>query len=348
MFLCFQELGVVVIKKNDRGFSLVELMIVIGLLGGVAMLVMNITKQSTKSSAKLEFDTDVTLTTNEINAILSNQDNCLATFGTATPNSIVAKVIPPAAPTLYKYYISAVPPGDQGYGNSRLKITSYTLTGTAPDGVLTILYQNKNILKGSSGRNNISKKINIYIAGAPGAITKCRSLSTSTTDIWTRGTATDANNVFYNGGVRVGDETQTNTCDPTTEGTQRYNKATHSMQYCGYNAGPPVAYAWRTLGGGSGLTSCPAGMIMVGDSGKHATYCIDANARAASTYNPAAVSTCYSVNDSTAGRAHVCDFSEWNTACVKGLASSMTGHWEWVSPFRSAASTTALASRLSG
>jgi prepilin-type N-terminal cleavage/methylation domain-containing protein len=228
-----------IIKKNRGGFSLIELMVVIGLLGGISLIVMNITKQTDRSSAKFQFDTDVTLTTNEINASISDPVKCLTTFGsTATPSNIVGK-----------YYISTVPPGDQGYGNSKLYITSYTLTGTAPDGVLTILYQNKNILKGSSGAANISKKINMYIEGSPGAITKCRALSTSTTDIWTRGTATDSNNVFYNGGVRAGDETQTNTCDSTVEGTQRYNKVLHTMEYCGYNAGPPATYSWDILGG---------------------------------------------------------------------------------------------------
>jgi len=249
-------------KKISRssGFSLAELMIVVALLGGLSLVVMNITKQSNKSSAKLQFDTDVTLTTNEINAILSDPVKCLTTFGsTAAPSNIVGK-----------YYIRTVPPGDQGYGNSGLRLTSYTLTGTAPDGVLTILYQNKNILKGSSGAANISKKINLYIEGSLGAITKCRALSTSTTDLWTRGTATDANNVFYNGGVRAGDESQTNTCDSATEGTQRYNKTTHSMEYCGYNAGTPATYSWKVVGGNMDCIVV-SNTTLVGDNGRQAT-----------------------------------------------------------------------------
>ncbi|NOT78565.1 MAG: tail fiber domain-containing protein [Bacteriovoracaceae bacterium] len=180
-------------KKNNRGFSLVELMMILGALGGVSLLVMNLSKQTIKSSAKLQFDTDVTLTTNEINGILSDPAKCLATLQTtATPASI----------NNGKYYItsSASAPA-QGYGNSGLMITSYTLTGTAPDGVLTILYQNKNILKGSSGAANISKKINLYIEGSPGAITKCRASSTSTTDIWSHGTGND---IFYLGEVGIG------------------------------------------------------------------------------------------------------------------------------------------------
>ena len=54
---------------RSSGFSLVELMMVGGLLGGLSLVVMNITKQSQKTSVKSQFDADVILTTNEINAI---------------------------------------------------------------------------------------------------------------------------------------------------------------------------------------------------------------------------------------------------------------------------------------
>ncbi|MDD4973675.1 MAG: tail fiber domain-containing protein [Bacteriovorax sp.] len=175
-------------KKNNRGFSLVELMIVVGMLGGLSLVVMNITKQSNKSSTKFQFDSDVTLTTNEINGILSDPAKCLTALGsTATPTNINGK-----------YYTTASGSAPaNGYGNSGLKITSYALTGIAPAGVLTIAYENKKILKGSTGPTSVSKIINVYIEGAPGAITKCRSLSTSTTDIWSRGTGSA---IYYNGG----------------------------------------------------------------------------------------------------------------------------------------------------
>ncbi len=224
------------------GFSLLEIMIVVALLAGLSLVVMNLTKQSNKTSAKLQFDTDITLSTNEMNAILSDPVKCLTTFATtANPTSI----------NNGKFYTSesGLAP-EAGYGNSGLRVLSYSLTGTSPDGILTITFQNKNILKGSAGPDNVLKRINLYIEGTPGAITKCRALSTSTTDIWTHGSATDANNIFYNGGVRAGDETQTNVCDDTSEGTQRYNKSLHAIEFCGYNAGPPVSYSWRSVSSG--------------------------------------------------------------------------------------------------
>jgi hypothetical protein len=55
------------------------------------------------------------------------------------------------------------------------------------------------------------------------------------------------------GGIRAGDQAQVTACDATTEGTQRYNKITHKMEYCGYSAGPPVTYAWTQM---IGFNSC--------------------------------------------------------------------------------------------
>lgn len=223
-------------KYGNLGFSLVEILIVVAVLGGLSLVVMNLTKQSSKSSAKLQFDTDVTLTTNEINGILSDPARCLTTLGTtANPVSI----------NNGKYYIKTVPPGDKGYGNSGLKIVSYTLTGTAPDGVLTLIYENMNILKGTAGPATISKIINIYIEGAPGTVTKCRSLSTSTTDVWTRGSGSD---IYYNvgsigigtntpavkldvnGSIRPSPETVGSACSPM--GAQAYNASTGAPIYC--------------------------------------------------------------------------------------------------------------------
>lgn len=268
-----------IMKKNNRGFSLVELMIVVGMLGGLGLGVMNITKQSNKSSTKFQFDSDVTLTTNEINGILSNPAKCLTTLGsTATPTNIVGK-----------YYTSTVPPGDQGYGNSRLKVASYTLTGTAPNGVLTIAYENKNILKGSTGSPTVPKKINMYIEGAPGAITMCRSLSTSTTDIWSHGTGTDINyagnvgigttspatQLEVNGGLALKTATAKPTCNSSTRGTFWFTQAgagvKDSIEACSKDAAD--AYAWSTLGaggiGGNTTTitgvnpACPIGQTLV-------------------------------------------------------------------------------------
>lgn len=240
---------------SKKGFSLVEVLITGALLGGLALVGINLTKQSKVSSTKMQFDTDMTLTTNEINAILSDPTKCLATLGsTSSPTNINGKF----------FTVSSGSAPANGYGNGGLDISGYKFGGTAPNGLLAISYQNKNLLKGSSGASTFTKTVNMYFEGAVGAVTKCRSLATSSTDIWSRGSGS---NINYNGGnvgvgtdspvvsldiaggLRPGSENQVTTCDAATEGTQRYNKGLHQLEFCGYNVGPPVSYTWRTFNG---------------------------------------------------------------------------------------------------
>lgn len=66
--------------KNKNGFSLIELMIVVAGLAGVALIGMQISKVQNRTSAKSAIESDMLLTTNEINAILSDPVKCLATL----------------------------------------------------------------------------------------------------------------------------------------------------------------------------------------------------------------------------------------------------------------------------
>jgi hypothetical protein len=64
---------------------------------------------------------------------------------------------------------------------------------------LTIQFKNKAI----AGGTTTPRTVNIYYEGAISAISNCRSLSTSTTDIWSHGTGND---IYYAlGNVVVGD-----------------------------------------------------------------------------------------------------------------------------------------------
>lgn len=184
---------------NSKGFSLAEIMIAGAILGGLSLVAMQITKNVTKSTAKASFDTDVLQTTNEINAMLTDPAKCLATFQSAiSPLSINNGAT-------QKFYVKgqAGAPA-QGYGNAGLEIASYTLSSPAAnEGRLVIVYNNKNILKGQSGPSTITKRITLYIEGTPGSITKCRAMSSATSDIWTRGSGAYSNDIYYTQG-RVG------------------------------------------------------------------------------------------------------------------------------------------------
>jgi len=193
------------IKSSSAGFSLIELMIVTAGLIGVSTLGMYVQKLQAKSIAKSNFESDMLLITNEINSFLSDQAKCMSSIGGKNAISTLTGI-----DSINSKYFTIASGGSPagGYGNSNVSIDSYNIQSTAAEvgannSVLSILFQNKEILKGTSGPATVTRKINLYVEvdGADN-ITKCRSLSNSTVDIWSRGVGND---IFYNlGNVGVG------------------------------------------------------------------------------------------------------------------------------------------------
>lgn len=247
---------------NRKGISLVELIVVTAGLAGVALVGMQISKNLFKTTSKSNFDSETLLINNEINAILSDTAKCFTALGgknalstTTGINSINNKFFSAAS--------GSAP--SSGYGNANLTIQNYALEATATNisannSFLLINFQNKQILKGNSGPSTITKKVNLHVeVDGSNNIVKCRSLSSSSSDIWTRGIGAD---IFYTGGkigigtnspqatldiaggIKLGSETDVTVCDANTEGTQRFNKTSHQIEHCGYNAGPPARYSW--------------------------------------------------------------------------------------------------------
>lgn len=201
------------IKKsgNNTGFSLVEIMVVLGLLGGLSLVVMNLTKQTSQSSTKYQFDSEILLITNEINGIISDPHKCLTTFTNATQAASPATPTIPTANVLNPTGIASIPSSVRKYtiaggpyGNGAVKISNYSLDLAAiPDPLLTINFQKKGIL----GVGTIPKTIRLYVEkNGSGVITMCRSLSSASVDIWSRGTGT---NIYYSNNVGIGTSSPT-------------------------------------------------------------------------------------------------------------------------------------------
>lgn len=258
---------------NRNGFSLVELLIVAAGIGGLAVIGMQIAKTQLKTQTKSVFDSDALFTTNEIIGILSDPAKCFTTLGgrnaVSTTNGIYAI-------NGNRYFsIDSGSSPNEGYGSSNLKISNYTLSATSAEvgqniSYLNINFSKKNLLKTNATDGVLTKKVKLHVeVDASNNITKCRSISSATTDIWTRGTGST---IFYSGGnvgigttnpqvgfqvagaISPGDESQATTCNASTEGSMRYNKSLRQMQFCGSEAGPPVTYLWKAMGG-SGYSS---------------------------------------------------------------------------------------------
>lgn len=255
--------------KTNNGFSLVEILIAAAILGGLSIAAMQLMKSQSKSASKANWDSETLLITNEINGILSDPTVCQATFATViSPSHINGK---------YKTKAGGGP--SSGYGSAGIEIDSYNLTGTAPDGLLTIRFINKNILKGTSGAATVPKTVRLHITGAPGAITACRSSSTGYSESWKKGSGANISDIYYSAGnvgigtatpvtkldvsgtIRTAAATVAAACSPL--GAQAHDPATGAPLYCS-NTGD-----WKPVGGGAWPTgsycifraggSCPTG-----------------------------------------------------------------------------------------
>jgi hypothetical protein len=151
--------------------------------------------------------------------------------------------------------------------------------------------------------------------------------STDNSDLFVRGdgnvgigTTAPSAKLEVNGPIKTGTATIGNTC--ASEGMFAYDSAAHTPIFC------TNGLVWQAMG--NGITACPASWDMIGDAGKHGTYCIEHTARTAAVYTTA-LSTCFGINNSV-GRAHLCDLSEWNTACQATIAGNgMPTSSEWIS-----------------
>jgi Tfp pilus assembly major pilin PilA len=196
--------------KKQNGFSLISVLVAAGLLGGLSMVMMQMGKQSTKATAKMNFDTEVNQITNEINGILSDPASCTSTVTNASPPTFIIKNIPNNTTPVYKYDITKGP-----YGNGSVQIDSYVLnlTGSGADiPNLQINFKNKAILVNQSQSNAIVSRIIKLDVTQPGTtlfsnIQSCRSVSTATDTMWSRQIGVNAN-IFYNSGnVGIGTNT---------------------------------------------------------------------------------------------------------------------------------------------
>lgn len=216
---------------NKKGFSLVELLISVAVIGGLALVVTRLTQQSEKSAKKLDVNSDITNTVNEIGGILTDPRKCKLTFATPggsptdswddvrEPIAIVngMQEIPsgdPSIPPSYNInstkFQKMAATGEGGYGASKVKLTNYVLEESADGlvnegGVLVgeetflITFKNKKILEGSGGGDDIVRRLTIYVERkvADDSLITCRSLTNSMALIWQRGQGTD---IFYSGG----------------------------------------------------------------------------------------------------------------------------------------------------
>lgn len=199
-------------KRNQAGIGLIELLVAIGLLGGLVLLISTLNQSANKVATNLEVNTDMLETLQEVQNLLSKADNCKVTFqGKSASNSInVVQAIKQKHSSGYQdaYPTTTLVP-QKIYGSKRLKITSYTLSDAAPDVSVanhgtTHLVVNFNRGQSGTQTERITKTIplNVEVDGI-GNITNCVTTIGSKTDIWKY--ASNNSDIYYStGAVGIG------------------------------------------------------------------------------------------------------------------------------------------------
>lgn len=245
-------------KINAYGFSLVEVLIAIGLVGALSVFMMRQNLTMTKSSKSFQSNSEITLMVNEIATSLAKGSNCSASFlnlnAANTPAGTINSLNINGAP---RYQVNTP------IGSSGVIIESYALSDAGSDvdvnGGTTELIINFNRGTQGFGTKVMTKNLKINIeTDASGAITSCSSFGLAGSRIWQQHSSGD---IFYEagnisvgkdsaqvaldvaGGIRPGNETNFSTCDGSTEGSFRYNTTVKNMEYCG---GDPIQ--WRLFG----------------------------------------------------------------------------------------------------
>lgn len=191
--------------NNSHGFSMVEVMVAAAMLGGLALGVSHLMGNMTKSNLKAQTDSENLLAFNEMISILSDPDSCMATFsGMILPTSQTTTVTElkrhqkSTNTDTPKFTVST------SFGNNNMSVQSYTI-GIYDPATKVFKFQANFAKKSMLGPGTTPKTIEIYAEGpngtAAGALTICRSVSTASTDIWSRGSGTD---IFYGGNVGIG------------------------------------------------------------------------------------------------------------------------------------------------
>jgi prepilin-type N-terminal cleavage/methylation domain-containing protein len=183
-----------------QGFTLIELMIAVGILSIVSLGMVTLVHDSQVAGNSLKYRVDADTFNEEVRSLLSSPTACAASFGgliaNAGANYNIAGLYDGGTPNVLKYA-----PG-QVYGDQTITLESMNFTnfvaGPNPNNATMTLNNVLTTVKSSVGAQKINRSINISLTlnSGTGAITSCVALAKMSDGIWQR-VATNSDNIFF-------------------------------------------------------------------------------------------------------------------------------------------------------
>ena len=199
-------------KKNQLGIGLIESLLAVGIVGALALIINQFSRNAYKAVNNLELNDDIKVTLQQIQAVLSDTDSCTTTFvGRSASNaSNVVQTLKKKNATGYgdAFKTKTLSP-TISYGQKLLKINSYSLSDAAAEVDVATMGTTQLIVNFDRGKKNaqtesISKKINLrVVVNGSGNITSCVAFDAITSDIWK--IAANNSDIYFNtGNVAIG------------------------------------------------------------------------------------------------------------------------------------------------
>lgn len=199
--------------KNERGMTLVEVMVAAGLLGGLAIAGVSLFNSQNKSQKTVEQNYDATSISNEIRDILKDGPSCFRNFGNLNPTTatvMASGVVMVKNGSDFKtvYAPNASLPG------TKLKVISYSLNASTPglqtnETMLIIRFQRSDSALQAETPRFVKIAYTNAIAPATGIGTCTASSTGGASDLWQISTV-EPTDIYYNktappaGGGQVG------------------------------------------------------------------------------------------------------------------------------------------------
>lgn len=124
--------------RDNRGFSLVEVLVTAAILGGLALALTKLTDSQMRSTKTVETRFEYQSILNDIRETLGDKASCIATLGNRDANNTPVGVITEIRnivnlSTVVKYRSNTNIQAAQPYGNGSVRIVSYRLSSTDVD-----------------------------------------------------------------------------------------------------------------------------------------------------------------------------------------------------------------------